>query len=308
MQNTEKMPLVSVYTCVYNGEKTIHRVFDSVKALTYPNIEHVIINDGSTDGTKKLVEEYISGVSYPVKYREKENGGKHTALNVAWEIAEGEFMIQLDADDKLLPHSVSYLVDAYYSIPEDTREQYWCVHGRCETQNGDFVGTPYPDGINDNEWRKAQSIAQTCGGEKVGLQVRKYLSQYRFPEVIGTRYLTESIVWKQINAKYGTWYTNEVVRVYYVNEGGNLSESRTRRSQFGSLAFYYKWQLMHPELYGKPSIKTMMMYSRTFFVSSKEYRKNNKYLKDMKNKPLLALLCPVMFLASIAFRAAKRIK
>ena len=68
-------PLVSVYTCVYNGERTIHRVFESMKKLDYPNIEHVIVNDGSTDKTDELVQEYISQVSFAVKYHKKENGG-----------------------------------------------------------------------------------------------------------------------------------------------------------------------------------------------------------------------------------------
>lgn len=53
-------------------------------------------------------------VSYPVKCHKKENGGKHTAPNVAWDLADGDFLIQLDADNELLPHSISFLVDTYF--------------------------------------------------------------------------------------------------------------------------------------------------------------------------------------------------
>ena len=62
-------PLVSVYTCVYNGERTIHRVFESMENLNYPNIEHIIVNDGSTDQTDVLIQEYIERVSSNVKYQ-----------------------------------------------------------------------------------------------------------------------------------------------------------------------------------------------------------------------------------------------
>lgn len=48
-------PLVSVYTCVYNGARTISRVFESMRELDYPNIEHVIVNDGSFDDTEKMI-------------------------------------------------------------------------------------------------------------------------------------------------------------------------------------------------------------------------------------------------------------
>lgn len=301
-------PLVSVYTCVYNGESTIHRVFESMKNLDYPNIEHIIVNDGSEDNTEALIQEYIKQVSFPVKYHKKENGGKHTALNVAWSLAEGEFMLQLDADDKLLSHGVKYLVDTYYQIPEDIREQYWCVHGRCITQDGDFVGDKYPKDINNGHWKETGQRARKCGGDKVGLQLRKYLCNYRFPEVKGVSHIAESIIWKQINEEYGTWYTNEVVVVYYVNEGGNLTAKKTKRRQFSSLAFKLKWQIMHEKEYGE-NFKTILTYPLIYYVADNDFRKYNAYLEGIKcHRVFLRVLQPIMFIAAFVYRALKKIK
>ena len=301
-------PLVSVYTCVYNGERTIHRVFESMKKLDYPNIEHVIVNDGSTDKTDELVQEYISQVSFAVKYHKKENGGKHTALNVAWDLAEGEFMIQLDADDELLPHSVKYLVDAYYQIPEDIRHEYWCVHGRCVTQTGAFVGDKYPEDINEGNWKQAGEKAKKCGGEKIGLQVRKYLSEYKFPAVAGVSFVSESIIWHQINKRYGTWYTNEVVRVYYVGEGGNLSAKKTTRRQFSPLAFRLKWEIIHEQEYGR-SVKNLVCYPLVYYVADSNFRKHNGYMEGIgQHRVLLSLLQPIMFVGAFVYRTLKGIK
>jgi len=311
MTSEQKHPLVSVYTCVFNGEKTIHRVFESMKNLTYPNIEHIIINDGSTDNTERLVKQYICEVSFPVRYFSKENGGKHTALNIAWSNAAGEFMIQLDADDELLPNSISFLVNEYFKIPEEIRSEYWCVHGRCITQHGDFVGDPYPEGINLTDWKTAGKKASAYRGEKIGLQVVKYLSQYKFPEPQGVyNYLTEDIVWKQINQQYGTWYTNEVVRVYYINEGGNLSARSTKKRQFGTIAYYNKWCITHPDLY-PASIKRLILYALAFFIAPKEYRINNRYFSGIKsfgNKFLLSLLYIPLFFSSLIIRKWRGIK
>lgn len=301
-------PLVSVYTCVYNGERTIHRVFESMKNLDYPNIEHVIVNDGSTDKTDELVQEYIGQVSFPVKYHKKENGGKHTALNVAWDLAEGEFMIQLDADDELLPHSVKYLVDVYYQIPEDVRHEYWCVHGRCVTQTGAFVGDKYPEDVNEGNWKMAGERAKKCDGEKIGLQVRKYLSEYKFPAVAGVSFVPESIIWHQINKRYGTWYTNEVVRVYYVGEGGNLSAKKTTRRQFSPLAFRLKWEIMHEQEYGR-SVKNLVCYPLIYYVAGSNFRKHNGYMEGIKqHRVLLSLLQPIMFIGAFVYRTLKGIK
>ena len=303
----DKYPLVSVYTCVYNGERTIHRVFESMKNLDYPNVEHVIVNDGSTDRTDELVQEYIGQVSFAVKYHKKENGGKHTALNVAWALAEGEFMIQLDADDELLPHGVKYLVDTYFQIPADVRDEYWCVHGRCVTQTGAFVGTRYPADINDGHWRETGQRARKCSGEKIGLQVRKYLCKYSFPEVKGVSHVSEGIIWGRINKVYGTWYTNEVVRVYYVNEGGNLTARKTKRRQFSPLAFRLKWQIMHEQEYGK-DLKTFVCYPLIYYVADDNFRKYNGYLEGIeRHRVFLTLLQPIMFVGAFIYRTLKGI-
>ena len=301
-------PLVSVYTCVYNGERTIHRVFESMKNMDYPNLEHVIVNDGSTDNTDQLIQEYKSQVPFPVKYYKKPNGGKHTALNVAWDLAEGTFMIALDADDELLPHSIRFLVDTYYQIPKDIRSEYWCVHGACVTQHGQFVGDRYPERINDQHWTEAGKAASRCAGEKIGLQISEYLKQYRFPAVVGVSHLPEGIVWKQLNDSYGTWYTNEVVRVYYVGEGGNLTAKEKTRKQFGSAAYCAKWKIMHRQAYGRSFI-TVLKYAAFYHIADKKYRSNNKYLDDIKeNRITLVFLWPIAYVVALAYRILNKIK
>ena len=127
-----EMPLVSVFTCVYNRADKINRVFRSINSQTYPNIEHIIIDDGSTDSLMEVVDEYMRTSKYPVIFKSKVNGGKHTATNMAWDLAKGEYILQLDSDDELLPHAVEYLVGLWDKIPDDLKVDYWCVHGRCK--------------------------------------------------------------------------------------------------------------------------------------------------------------------------------
>lgn len=301
-------PLVSVYTCVYNGAHTLHRVFDSMRKLEYENLEHIIVNDGSSDDTEALIQEYTQTVQFPVKYHKKENGGKHTALNVAWDLAEGEFLVQLDADDELLPHAVRFLVDTYFQIPEEIRGQYWCVHGRCITQHGDFVGDRYPDGINGSDWKTAAIQASACSGEKIGLQVRKYLNPYRFPEVKGLSHLPESTFWKQINTKYGTWYTNEVVRVYYVGEGGNLTAKKTQRKQFSPTCYRFKWQVLHPEFHPNPW-KNLFCYAVLYFLSDQRFQSYNGYTEGLEQyHNFLRVFAPFAYVGALAVRVLKRIR
>ena len=301
-------PLVSICTCVYNMADKIHRVFDSMKNIDYPNLEHIIINDGSTDNVEELIEIYKNEVAFPVKYVAKENGGKHIALNRAWDLAEGEFILTCDADDALLPHSVRFLVDTYYQIPEEKRGEYWCVHGRCVTQNGHFVGDRYPDGINDLPLQEAEKIASACKGEKFGLKKREMLAPYRFPEVVGVSHVPEGIIWRQLNKKYGTYYTNEPVRVYYVNEGGNLTGVAKSRKQYASKAFSFKYKLMNRNAYGN-ILRNMLIYSVLYCLSWDKYRKNNPYFEGLHSlKVPLALLYPFARVSAFGIRLMKKIK
>ena len=303
-------PLVTVYTCVYNGEKTLHRVFGSMKKLTYPNIEHVIVNDGSTDNTEALIKEYIKEVSFPVKYHKKENGGKHTALNVVWDISSGKFMLQLDADDELFPSSIECLLSEYFNIPEDKRDEYWTIDARCVTQDGKFVGEPYPEGINDLDWEEAKAVASNTPGEKISLREREKFVHCKFPEVVGAKFLPESMIWKQINLKYRSRYINDVVRVYYVNEGGSLTSKHKNRKHYNAFTYHYKWKVMHPEIYPK-SFKDIVLYSLGYFVSEQIYRKHNRYLDEITDKKIrviLSLLYPFSFVGALVARAIKGIK
>lgn len=290
---------VSVFTCVYNRAHTMHRVFKSMKNQTYRNIEHVIIDDGSTDSLDALVEEYIKQVDFPVIYIKKSNGGKHSATNVAWDNSTGDFIVQLDSDDELLPHAIEYLVSAYESIPDDEKDEYWCVHGRCMDQiSRQLVGAPYPDGINDLPAEKAKAIAQNTSGEKIGLMKREKLADFRYPTPKYVTFVSEGYLWIPLNKLYRTLYTNEIVRVYYINEGDCLSHPRKSRQAFSNRVFYAKYLLENRKKYDikdKKLIKTYLQYIAYRELSTREFKKEYKYFLNNKDYILNLLLLLVKF-------------
>ena len=92
---------ISLCICAYNAEKTIGRTIESVLAQTYPDLEIVVVNDGSTDSTLAIVENYAR--ENPGKFQIKTipNGGLANARNVGIELATGDLFVNLDADDYL---------------------------------------------------------------------------------------------------------------------------------------------------------------------------------------------------------------
>jgi len=111
----KNLPKVSIAIPAYNEEETIVETLKSVINLDYPKskLEIIVINDGSKDDTRKLVENIVKqNTGDNIILINKENGGKASALNIALKRAKGEFFVTLDADSfvredalkKLLPH------------------------------------------------------------------------------------------------------------------------------------------------------------------------------------------------------------
>lgn len=103
-------PRVSIIMPVYNGSNYLSTALDSALAQDYDNIEIVIINDGSTDSTKHVIEAYSDE---RIRYFEKANGGVATALNLGIQEMTGEYFCWLSHDDVYLPHKISTQLTVY---------------------------------------------------------------------------------------------------------------------------------------------------------------------------------------------------
>ena len=106
-------PKVSVVIPTYNHARYLRYALDSVINQSYANLEVLVIDDGSTDETAKLVKLYGSKVNYVYK----ENGGTPSALNVGLSLTAGEYICWLSADDHLFAEKVSKQVGLMESNP-----------------------------------------------------------------------------------------------------------------------------------------------------------------------------------------------
>lgn len=104
-------PLISIVIPVYNGEAFIKETLRSVLRQTYKNLEIIVVDDGSKDGTALIVKRIVAE-DPRVRYLYKENQGQSAARNRGLEEARGKYVSFLDADNILLPRACETLVDA----------------------------------------------------------------------------------------------------------------------------------------------------------------------------------------------------
>ena len=116
-----QQPLVSIITPCYNGAAVIGRMIESVLVQTYDRIEYILVNDGSTDNTERVVlsyQERFKKRGYRFLYVKQENGGLGAAINAGLKIFTGDYLCWADADDFYAPTSVEKRVTWMEAHPE----------------------------------------------------------------------------------------------------------------------------------------------------------------------------------------------
>lgn len=114
----QQMKKVSIVIPVYNVERYLHRCLNSVINQTYQNLEIILVDDGSTDNSGKICDEYAVKDNRVVVVH-KENGGLSDARNVGIERIHGEYLAFIDSDDFVSRHYVQGLLDALLECQAD---------------------------------------------------------------------------------------------------------------------------------------------------------------------------------------------
>ncbi|OAI44768.1 hypothetical protein AYO44_13595, partial [Planctomycetaceae bacterium SCGC AG-212-F19] len=138
-------PLVSVITPTFNRSAFLAETIDSVLEQDYPNLEYIVLDDGSTDGTSELLEQYAGRL----RWTTHANIGETRTVNKGLTMARGEFVTIVNSDDLLLPGMVGTCVDFLTAHPD--------------------VLMAYPDWLRIDEWSRviAHNPALDCCYEEM---------------------------------------------------------------------------------------------------------------------------------------------
>ncbi|HTI38678.1 MAG TPA: glycosyltransferase [Vicinamibacterales bacterium] len=139
-------PSVSVVVCAYNAVETIDACLASLDALDYPRFEVIVVNDGSTDGTGTRAHAWADRNDGPIVRRvvDVPNGGLSRARNIGLETATGEIVAYTDADVRVDPLWLAYLVQPFL--------------------HSDVVGSGGPNVVPEDDPWIAQCVARAPGG------------------------------------------------------------------------------------------------------------------------------------------------
>ena len=290
----------TVFTPTYNREKLIHRVFESLMKQTFKDFEWLIVDDGSNDNTKEIVEKFKKEANFPIRYIYQENGGKHRAFNRGVKEAQGELFLTADSDDYFLANALETLKHYWDLIPTDEKKDFSAVTGLCVDDNGNVVGDKYPKDIFDSNSFETNFVYK-IKGEKWGFQRTDVLKKFPFQEFEGEKFIAESSVWFAISKKYKTRYINKPLRIYEINSDSLSSNTILLRVNNSKGMFYSYAQAFNLPIPWRYKLKSMINCIRFSL-----YKKNMFFdCVKIQKKILLPIIIPIGILMHLKDKRKK---
>ncbi len=135
------MKTLTIFTPTYNRAHTINRTYESLLRQTCKDFEWLIIDDGSTDNTRGLVNGWIKENKIPIRYIYKENGGLYTGYNTAYDNINTELCVCIDSDDFMPDNAVEIIIDHWVKYGG---EDYAGITGLDFLLDGTPIGGYFP--------------------------------------------------------------------------------------------------------------------------------------------------------------------
>ncbi|MCR4746644.1 MAG: glycosyltransferase family 2 protein [Lachnospiraceae bacterium] len=253
------------------------KLYISLKRQTSSDFEWVVINDGSTDNTRKLFKEWTKEErKFQIIYDEVKNGGKHRAINKAVRMASSDAFFVVDSDDYLTDDAVENA--NYWFSTIKNLEEFAGVSGL----RGDKAFSPIGGyGHFENDFIDCTNLQRgeyNLWGNKAEIYKTSLLKQYPFPEFENENFITEAVVWDKI-AKDGykiRWYNRVIYICEYLNDGlsANLADI-TMNNPKGYLTYLNLLE----SIYGKNQADLERL---EFYQNIIKYRGNDAALKVIK--------------------------
>jgi len=290
--------MITVLTPTYNRGYVIKQAYESLIRQTNNDFEWVVIDDGSTDETKKIVDKFIKEKKIKIRYIYKENGGKHTALNVGINKAKGQLILILDSDDYLSDNAIE-LVNKYWKKYKDNKKICGMTFLR-KLSNPFYKEKLFKECISnmiDFKYNNS-NLADMCEVMRTDV-----LKKYPYPVFPNEKFLSEVIVTGEIAEKYDTAYIPiEIYYTEYLEDGlsknwfrlvvNNPLGARANNKMFMSKKYKFSIRL-----------KNCIMFDVFSFIAHK------KIVKETKMKFFAILFyIPSFFVAKYLEKKYKKVK
>ena len=201
------MAFITIFTPTYNRAYILPKLYESLKAQTVKDFEWLIVDDGSSDSTQQLSEQWQKEeTGFPIRYIKQENAGKMQAVNKGAANAAGTMFFIVDSDDFLPENAVERII--YWENTISDKKSFAGVAGCRYTFEGDVLGSTFSGeyiDLTSLERRKHNIL-----GDKAEVFYTEIIKKYPFPAFEGEKFVPEAVIFNRIaNDGYKFRWVNE---------------------------------------------------------------------------------------------------
>lgn len=212
------MHKITILTPTFNRSANLKKLFSSLMDQTSEDFSWLIIDDGSTDDTKKVVSEFeLRQPKFSIDYIYKVNGGKHRAMNAAHPYIKTDWVMVVDSDDILVENAIE-IISGYSQKWINDADIGSLIFERSPERGVDpFV--KFPDAISVNN-RHRYFMDNKLSGDVLDVFKTEVFKAYPLPEFEGENFLSEGSLYYLISKKYKSIFYDVVLLVGdYVGDG-----------------------------------------------------------------------------------------
>ena len=279
----------SILTPTLNRGKYLPRIFKSLCQQDDVDLEWIIMDGGSTDGTKDIVDSFQN--KFSIKFKSRENDGKAAALNCGIQMAESYItLVSLDSEDILCPNVLN-TVWSYFDINSGYFFHNCAgLSGLCCYENGDIIGKKFPKDYYISDYIRCREN-KNIYGDKCDFFATNIIKQYPHPVYENIKYIVESTVYNRIALKYRTLYLNQVFQEKQFFQGGLTMQLNWIKYPPGSELFYNEASI--------PPFKLLLQIKNCGeYIFFAKINKKKLIYKNAKNK----LVFPLGYISYLTLR------
>lgn len=211
------MKTLTVFTPTFNRAHLLPRLYKSLCKQTSDDFLWLIIDDGSSDGTKELVSQWQAENKIQIDYHYKENGGMHTGHNVAYKRIKTELNVCIDSDDYMPEDAVGKIVQFWTELED--KHNYSGFAGLDITEDGTIIGTKIPENFKRGSYL---DLYKKVTGDKKFVLVTEEVRKYpRYPEFEHEKLVPLGILYMMMGEAKDFAFTNDVYCVVEYQEDGS---------------------------------------------------------------------------------------
>lgn len=279
------MKKLTVFTPTYNRAFCLHKCYESLKRQTSKDFIWLIIDDGSTDQTEELVNNWLDENIIQISYHWQKNQGMHGAHNTAYERIKTELNVCIDSDDYMPSNAVEKILLFWNKYGN---EKVSGIIGLDSDSKNQIIGTELPDHLKRSTLFELYNKHGVTGDKKLVYRT-ELTRKFPYPLFENEKYVGLAYKYYMLDRDYEMLLMNEVLCcVEYLPDGSSLNMLNQYRRNPRGFSFYRK------ELMKLPFGNSLFKFRQAVhYVSSSLLSKNWKFLQETPSKMLTIPAVPL---------------